>query len=358
MFVRVTMPIRRSFGFSAENPEGKRNGGSRGADCEKIRPCIQIEPGKTVVLADVDGPGALTHFWMTGYTGHSFILRIYWDNEGIPAVKAPLSAFFGMAYDENWEDRDGRYPCYQSAALSVVPGRGCNSFFFMPFLQHCRITVENRGVKEEPLYYMIEGYQGVLDTEYLIHSSTSFMTLRDRDVRYFHAEYRQAHPVQKGKAYTALDIAGTEGCFAGITLAIGINGNNTCFVEGEPKMYIDGDRYPTINYTGTEDYFGGAYGFGNDISQHRYQTFSGPYQGLYAILGDNNAFYNQQQRFLFYRFHIADPVFFSESFRFTFDNLGWTGPRYDDYTSVCYWYQKEPAGSESQLPTDQELIMK
>ena len=77
----------------------------------------------------------------------------------------------------------------------------------------------------------------------------------------------------RGKAFTALDIRDAEGCFAGITLAVGLNGNNTCFVEGEPKIYIDGDVYPTINYTGTEDYFGGAYGFGNDIEQHQYQTF-------------------------------------------------------------------------------------
>ena len=47
-------------------------------------------------------------------------------------------------------------------------------------------------------------------------------------------------------------------------------------------MYVDGGEYPTINYTGTEDYFCGSYGFGNDILLKRYQTFSGLYAGLYA----------------------------------------------------------------------------
>ncbi|WP_256374524.1 hypothetical protein [Butyrivibrio sp. LC3010] len=42
----------------------------------------------------------------------------------------------------------------------------------------------------------------------------------------------------------------------------------------------------------------------------------------------------------------------------TFDNLGWTGPRYDDYTSVCQWYQNEPAGAGYSLPSDGEMIMK
>ena len=27
----------------------------------------------------------------------------------------------------------------------------------------------------------------------------------------------------------------------------------------------------------------------------------------------------------------------------TLDNMGWTGPRYDDYTSVAYWYQTLPS---------------
>jgi hypothetical protein len=352
------MSDRRSFGFSAENPEGKRNGGSQGKACEKKRPCIQILSGECAVLADIDGPGVLTHFWMTGYTGHSFILRIYWEYAKIPAVEAPLSAFFGMAYDESWEDRDGKYPCYQSAVLSIVPGRGCNSYFAMPFLRHCCVTVENRGNKEETLYYMIEGYQGKPAFSAISYPPANLGVTDNEKPMYFHAVYRQEHPVQKGRAYAALDISGAAGCFAGITLAVGINGNNTCFVEGEPKMYIDGDNYPTINYTGTEDYFGGAYGFGNDICQHRYQTFAGPYQGLYAILGDNREFYNQQQRFLFYRFHVADPVWFEQSFRMTFDNLGWTGPRYDDYTSVCYWYQDKPDGLGTNLPKDSELVMK
>jgi hypothetical protein len=353
-----TMIERSSFGFSPENPTGKRNGGSRGKDCEKLHPCIQIDPGECAVLADAEGPGALTHIWMTGYTGHSFILRIYWDNKEYPSVEAPISAFFGMAYDENWTDRDGRYPCYQSAALSVNPGRGYNSYFLMPFQKHCRVTVENRCNEPRTLYYMIEGFQGrcAFEPTTPIYIRNSFDADGDGQGWYFHAAYHQEHPVVKGKAFTALDIHDAEGFFAGITLAVGINGNNTCFVEGEPKIYIDGDICPTINYTGTEDYFGGAYGFGNDIEQHRYQTFSGLYQGLYAILGNNQEQYNQQQRFLFYRFHLTDPVWFHRSFRMTFDSLGWTGPRYDDYTSVAYWYQTTP-GETAQLPSDSSMVM-
>ena len=333
---------RQSFGFSAENPTGQKNGGTKGKDCEKLRPCIQIAPGETVTLCDTDGPGMITHIWFTGYVGHSFVMRIYWENEEFPSVEAPISAFFGCAYDENFKDRDGNYIVLNSAKILTAPGRGFNSYWEMPFAKHCRITMENRGKKEETLYYMISGWYGEIP----------------QDAGYFHAAYRQEHPVTKGRAYTIIDGIEGRGCFAGVTLATGMNGNNTCWVEGEAKMYIDDDQYPSMNYTGTEDYFCGSYGFGNDIILNRYQTFSGMYTGLFSIMGDNREFYNGQQRFLLYRFHEKDPVYFSKNFKMTIDNLGWTGPRYDDYTSVAYWYLEKPSKLAKELPSDEEMVMK
>lgn len=333
---------RQSFGFSAENPTGQKNGGTKGKDCEKLRPCIQIAPGETVTLCDTDGPGMITHIWFTGYVGHSFVMRIYWENEEFPSVEAPISAFFGCAYDENFKDRDGNYIVLNSAKILTAPGRGFNSYWEMPFAKHCRITMENRGKKEETLFYMISGWYGEIP----------------QDAGYFHAAYRQEHPVTKGRAYTIIDGIEGRGCFAGVTLATGMNGNNTCWVEGEAKMYIDDDQYPSMNYTGTEDYFCGSYGFGNDIILNRYQTFSGMYTGLFAIMGDNREFYNGQQRFLLYRFHEKDPVYFSKNFKMTIDNLGWTGPRYDDYTSVAYWYLEKPSKLAKGLPSDEEMVMK
>ena len=142
---------RQSFGFSAENPTGQKNGGTKGKDCEKLRPCIQIAPGETVTLCDTDGPGMITHIWFTGYVGHSFVMRIYWENEEFPSVEAPISAFFGCAYDENFKDRDGNYIVLNSAKILTAPGRGFNSYWEMPFEKHCRITMENRSKKEETL---------------------------------------------------------------------------------------------------------------------------------------------------------------------------------------------------------------
>ncbi len=332
---------QETFAFSAENPTGARAGGSRGGDCTKLRPTVCIHKGETVTLVDTDGPGIIQNMWFTGYVGHSFILRIYWDGQEHPSVEAPLSAFFGCAYDENFKDRDGNYPVLNSAMMLVAPGRGYNCYFAMPFARHCRITMENRGGADQNLYYIITGCKKELPDH----------------IGYFHASYRQAHPNIKGKTYTVIDGIRGEGRFLGVTLASGINGHNTCWVEGEARMYIDDDKYPSIHYTGTEDYFCSSYAFGKDIHNNRYQTFSGHYAGMFAITGNSDEGYNTQQRFLLYRFHVVDPICFNEGFRMTLDNLGWTGPRYDDYTSVAYWYQTLPSAPLHPLPSDEDCVM-
>ena len=337
-----TIRNRKTFGFSAENPTGTRNGGTRGGDCEKLAPKIFIAPGETVTLCDVDGEGMITHMWFTGYIGHSFILRIYWENNEFPSVEAPMSAFFGCAYDENFSDVDGKYPVLNSSLMLVAPGRGYNSYFEMPFKKHCKITVENRGKKDLGLFYMITGWLGKLP----------------ENIGYFHALYNQEHPIQKGRAYTVAKGIKGKGRFLGVTMASGLNGHNTCWVEGEAKIYIDGETFPSLNYTGTEDYFCGSYAFGNDIAIKKYQTFSAPYVGLYAILGNTDEQYNAQKRFMLYRFHVKDEIYFENEFKMTMDNLGWTGPRYDDYTTVAYYLLDEPKELPFDLPSDQELIMK
>lgn len=47
----------------------------------------------------------------------------------------------------------------------------------------------------------------------------------------------------KGKTYTVIDGISGKGQFVGVTLATGMNGNNTCWVEGEARMYLDDDNH-------------------------------------------------------------------------------------------------------------------
>ena len=106
----------------------------------KISPSVPIQPGETFTLADIEGPGAIQHVWMTlTPRWRSCILRIYWDDQEHPSVECPAGDFFA----QGWE----RYAPVSSLAVCVNPGNAFNCYWPMPFRRRCRITLENRGQK-------------------------------------------------------------------------------------------------------------------------------------------------------------------------------------------------------------------
>ncbi len=79
---------------------------------------------------------------------------------------------------------------------------------------------------------------------------------------------------------------------------------------------MDGDtRFPTINGTGTEDYFNGSYDFENQVT-HQYETYTSPYSGLAQVIKPDGL-YGSQQRFGMYRWHIPDPIRFDHDLHVT-----------------------------------------
>jgi hypothetical protein len=114
--------------------------------------------------------------------------------------------------------------------------------------------------------------------------------------------------------------------------------------DGEIKVFLDGDKeFPTICGTGTEDYFGGAWCFG--------QNYSAPFLGYPLGACDGKA----GNRHGLYRFHIMDPIRFAKDLKVTMQAIGWHSesrylPLQDDIASVAYWYQTEPHRPFPALP--------
>ncbi|HTY36246.1 MAG TPA: hypothetical protein VMH23_03995, partial [Bacteroidota bacterium] len=81
--------------FSGEKGEGGKSSSGTGEKAArdlgkgwKISPSVKIEKKSTFTLAEIDGPGALQHIWMTPTgTWRYTILRIYWDGEKDPSVE-------------------------------------------------------------------------------------------------------------------------------------------------------------------------------------------------------------------------------------------------------------------------------
>ncbi len=325
--------------ISAENFNGAKGEGGKatdgtGSDASrelgqgwKVSPSIHIGPNATVTLADIEGPGAIQHIWLTVHPTwwRRLVLRIYWDDEETPSVETPLGDFFANGWGERCN--------ISSLPVAVNPAGGFNSYWEMPFRKRARVELENitpdacRG-----FYYQF----------------TYALTEIPDDRAYFHAQWRRSNPLGYMDVHTLLDGVQGHGHYVGTYIAWGVNSTGW-WGEGEIKFYMDGDaEWPTICGTGTEDYFGGAWNF--EHPQGQYGVFSTPYLGMPQVVTPDGL-YRSQQRFGMYRWHIQDPIRFRDNLRVTIQALGWRSsieekrrylPLQDDIASTSVWYQTEP----------------
>ena len=255
-----------------------------------------------------------------------------------PSVEVPVGDFFACGW--------GRYAQISSLAVCVNPGSGLNSYWEMPFRKSCRMTIENLDAVPMTIYYQID------------YALTEVPT----DAAYFHAQFRRSNPLRYKTDHVILDGVKGWGHYVGTYLAWGVR-NTGWWGEGEIKFFLDGDsKFPTINGTGTEDYFCGSYDFDASNngrpeslpSEYHYQEFTTPYSGLAQVIRPDGH-YDSQQRFGLYRWHIMDPIRFEKDIKVTIQALGWrSGSRYlplqDDISSVAFWYQTEPHAPFPELP--------
>ncbi len=314
---------------------------------------FRVAPGATHLLMDEAGPGVITHMWFTflgpephawardGSASHQdMLLRITWDRRERPGVEAPLGDFFANCFGQRDE--------VISLPVVVEDGDSYNCFWAMPFREHARVELVNQGDKPVSLlYYNIDWIQ--------------YDTL-SADTPYFHAQYRQEYPVEQGRDYVVLETQG-KGHYVGTVLAVRTR-SPAWFGEGDEKVWIDGEESPSIQGTGTEDYFLSAWGL---------KTTSTPYAGVpcfdgWGLLGGRTSAY---------RWHLHDPMVFQTGIRVAFEHWGWISTdenpdhramswneRQDDYASVAFWYQtgiptftaRAPDGPARRLPSLERTI--
>jgi len=311
--------------ISAENPTGEKGGGARempGHDSPaselgkgwKVRPCITLRKGETATLADIKGPGIIHHIWMTvsEKAYRDCILRFFWDSEESPSIEVPLGDFFCNGH--------GLRCKVNSLPVAVNPSGGFNCYFPMPFRSHALITIENQHPEDiNGLFYQV---------------NYSLTDIPD-NAAYLHAQWRRSTTSRKKPEHIILDGVKGRGHYVGTYLAW-TQLSDGWWGEGEVKFFIDGDKEnPTICGTGTEDYFGGAWCFG--------ETYSTAFLG-YPLRQKEPG---QVPKHGLYRWHILDPIRFRRDLRVTIQALGWWPnkkfqPLADDIASVAYWYQSEP----------------
>ena len=308
-----------------------------------------IMPGETRTIGQVTGPGIITHMWFTidspeVYHLKKLVLRVYWDSDPLPAIESPIGDFFGLGL--------GEYFTYESGPLSVGSQKALNAYFPMPFRKSARITITNDGEKPTAAFYYNIDWQKHRELP--------------SDLLYFYAEFRQAQPTAgwtedwkansdanvykatntDGKSnYVILEAEGP-GHYVGVTQSI-LQNQGDWWGEGDDMMFIDDLSTPKIIGTGSEDYYLGAwcYGncginpFGSTHPTFAYKLYGNPMNG-----GDDRG-----AKWMVYRFHTDSPVPFTKSFKMTIEH-GHANHRSDNFYTVAFWYQKGPHRARAPLP--------
>lgn len=316
------------------------------------RDFLKISPGEKKIITDVQGPGCITHIWMTmaplegqleEFLYRKVVLRLFWDDEVSPSVEVPIGDFFGMGH--------GITKNYVSAPLQMAPedGQAMNCFFPMPFDSRAKVEIESNANHSIKFYFYIdyEEYSEPNETMLRFHAKWNRELTKGIDS----SEVSNAYYEFGGKNitgennYVILDAEG-KGHYVGCNLNIhNLRYTNdwNWYGEGDDMIFIDGEAWPpTLHGTGMEDYFNTAW--------CPTQEYNSPYFGL--ILGGDP---NWSGKISAYRYHIEDPVMFSKSIKVTIEH-GHDNHRSDDYSSTAYWYQTEPHREFAEiLPVEKRL---
>ena len=300
-----------------------------------------LAPGSRRDLFNVKGAGVINHIWVTiappppALSRHDVILRMYWDGETSPSVEAPIGDFFGQGWDES-------YP-FAALPLAAGPreGRALVSYFPMPFASGARIEVENDSTQKIDAFYYYVDYVELQSLP--------------AELGRFHASYNHALTEALPDGENEWSVLGPQGKnttgernyliadIEGKGHYVGVNYYVDCpspmwYGEGDDMFWIDGERQPSLHGTGTEDYFNTSWS-PNVLYQH-------PYFGYARVNGSTG----WMGRTHVYRFHVADPVFFERSLRFSIEH-GHDNNLTLDLSSVAYWYQSEPHKPFTALPS-------
>jgi len=251
----------------------------------------------------------------------SVVIRMSFD--GQERVLAPIGGFFGCGPGLNsfkgwWREvrSDGWMTCWWP----------------MPFRDRASIKITNHGRREVAVEL---GDIGVADWEW-----------SDRTM-YFHSSWRSENQIATRDPidWNYLTVEG-KGVYVGDTLALfnraalpHPTGTGTWWGEGDEKIFVDKEPFPSSFGTGTEDYYGYSWGVGG--------TFEAPFHSMPR--GDANGNYTKPGHTTNTRVRTLDKIPFQSHLQFDMELLHWQKIAQVDYAATTYWYAFEGATENGSL---------
>ena len=205
-----------------------------------------LNPGDEQIFT-ISGGQAIRHIGMQISAGNnnqalrSTVLEIAFD--GQRTVWVPVGDFFGIGYlplaTNMWN-------------VSATTSGKMDAYWVMPFQSTCQITLHNYGTQQVE----IDGSAG--------YSSWTW----DNRSMYFGSDWHSYYKVNTrispitGASGSQYDINFTKLKGKGVYVGDGVslfNGGGGWWGEGDEKVYVDGETFPSHFGTGTEDYYGYAW---------------------------------------------------------------------------------------------------
>ncbi|MCL3781048.1 DUF2961 domain-containing protein [Prolixibacteraceae bacterium JC049] len=302
---------------------------------------VELLPGEEKQIFSNSGKNAITRMEID-VKGNDFLdnliknteLGIYWDNASRPAVKCPLGAFFGASVHD----------CKKLSEFKAVPvgieNTKMYANWYMPYTSNAKVMLKNKSNRKIKL-----------SVKFVIEP----VKIEKTNLTYFHVKWHDGlEPLEKERwpDRKLLDIKG-KGRFCGMMLTVlnpisGIEygydlpkyNAQWWWGEGDEKFYVDGEKFPSTFGTGTEDYFGYAWGwpvrFSAPFHSQTYTTSEG--------LDENNAAHfvkNGNRLVSMNRFQIMDNVPFQRSFFATLEQY-YPDKRPVHFQTALYYYVNKP----------------
>jgi hypothetical protein len=311
----------RALASAGENPVKPR------ADAETLQRGLRVGPREIALVADLSGARVIRALRVKFKCPQDveaqrrmlreLAVRITWDDETRPAVWSPLGDFFGSS--------GGAVP-FRTLPVGLKEDAGWYCYWQMPFATRARIEVENEGLEPVDMTWEIE------------HAP---LRHRIEDCLRFHAKWhRDVLPVREDRLpdWTLLRTRG-EGRLVGTQLHVW-NPRGGWWGEGDEKFFVDGEKFPSIFGTGTEDYLGYAWSSGSTFVQ---ALHSQP-------VNQNNRGHVSANRW-----HIPDDVPFRTSFEGAIEKY-FPNTNPCEWAAVAYWYLS-PGGEDpfGPLPVTQRV---
>ena len=272
---------------------------------------VDLPPGPAAIICLSINAGA-TREEATEQALRSTVLRIAFD--GQETVWCPVGDFFGSGVGLNrlkswyrtvWDC--GRMECR----------------WVMPYEKSARITIANLGKRK------VQAYVGASITPWKW----------DARSMHFHANWRQDRgiPTRPHKDWNYITITG-KGVYLGDTLAL-FNPVKNWWGEGDEKIWVDGETFPSHFGTGSEDYYG--YAWGNTT------LFQGPFANQVRVDGPGNMGHTTVTRT-----RSLDAIPFTKSLQTDIEIWHWADCKVN-YAAAAYWYAL-PGATSNRGPAPEE----